>query len=300
MDISRRNLLGGACGAFFGGRAAAQGTFSEPLGVQLYTVRDLLPTRARETLKAIAEIGYTEVETFSGDAPRFEAYFKEFGLKTPSGHFETPLFTGNWAAWEVQFPNGRPKGYTLEAAIGIAKKMGMKYMVVPYLMPAERHGRDSFLRFAEQMNRAGEQVRSAGLTLCYHNHGFEFSGLGSERPFDVLMKNFEPELVYWELDVFWCSLAGYDPAKLISDYPDRIALLHLKDKPKGAKRQTDERMVKPEIFKEVGGGDLDFRAILRAAEVAGVAHYFVEQDECPGNPLASLRASYTHLRKLKV
>ena len=86
------------------------------------------------------------------------------------------------------------------------------------------------------MNREGAKARAAGLRLCYHNHGFEFSGSSGPRPFDLLMENFDPALVSWELDVFWCNLAGFDPVELISEYPDRIPLPHLKDKAPGLRQ----------------------------------------------------------------
>lgn len=298
--ISRRTLLKAPAAALLSGAEAMGAPFTKPLGVQLYTVRRLLPAAPRRTLASLARIGYTEVETLEGGSPELAPYFKEFGLKAVSGYFATPLVTDKWTEWKITFPHGQPKGYTLEKVIEIARRLGLRYMVIPYLMPRERRGRNSFLWFADRMNLAGEKVRAAGMRLCYHNHGFEFSGWSGSTPFDVLMERFDPKLVAWELDVFWCNLAGYDPAEIIRKYPGRIPLLHLMDKRKGARRQTDERVVKSELFQAVGSGALDFPAILRAAAQAGVQHYFVEQDECPGDPIASLRTSYRYLRSLNL
>jgi sugar phosphate isomerase/epimerase len=76
-------------------------------------------------------------------------------------------------------------------------------------------------------------------------------------------------------------------------------LVHLKDKAPDTPQQYNEKVAK-EAFREVGNGSLDFAAILEACESAGVQHYFVEQDQTPGDPLASLRQSYDHLRHLSV
>ena len=260
----------------------------------------MFPRQAREALREAAEIGYTEVETLPGGSREFADYFEEFDLKPVAGHWECPLVTGNWAAWSVQFPSGQPEGYTWDAAIETSVEMGMKYMVISYLMPSERHGKSGFARIADQMNQAGEKANAAGLRLCYHNHGFEFSGWSGTTPFDILMELFDPKLVFWELDVFWCSLAGADPAGILSKYLNRIPLLHLKDKLRGARKLTEERMATPDLFEEVGSGELDFVAILRAAEACGVEHYFVAQDECPGSPLESIRRSYDYLRRLEL
>jgi sugar phosphate isomerase/epimerase len=290
--------------AFLGALAASPASLlatrlTRPLGLQLYTVRTLLPTQARETLRQIAEIGFDEVET-AGDPRQFADLYKEFGLKPTAAHWEAPLVTGNWKAWSVQFPNGQPPGYTWDAAIEATAGMGIRYMVISYLMPAERQGvlaKTVYQRFADAMNKAGEKAKAAGLRLCYHNHAFEFAGKEGDRPFDRLEKGFDPDLVCWELDVFWAALAGHDPAALIREYPKRIRLLHLKDLKPGAPRMTDERLATPDLFKEVGAGSLNFPDILRAAAQANVDHYYVEQDECPGNPLDSLRQSHHYLKK---
>jgi sugar phosphate isomerase/epimerase len=297
---TRRSFLGAAGTAFLPGAVFGGRRFSKPLGLQLYTLRKMFPRQAREALRGAAEIGYTEVETLPGGSREFDPYFKEFGLQPVAGHWESPLVTGNWAAWRVQFPTGQPEGYTWDAAIETTAEIGMKFMVISYLMPAERRGKGGFLRIADQLNQAGERAKASGLTLCYHNHGFEFSGWSGSSPFDILMENCDPELVSWELDVFWCSLAGADPVEILTRYPNRIPLLHLKDKLRGARKLTEERMATPDLYKEVGAGELDFAAILLAAGESGVEHYFVEQDECPGSPLDSIRQSYQYLRRLEL
>jgi sugar phosphate isomerase/epimerase len=140
-------------------------------------------------------------------------------------------------------------------------------------------------------------VKKAGLQLCYHNHGFEFEALpDGKRPLDVLMSATQPDLVKLELDVFWVSVTGADPVALINQYKGRLALLHLKDKVKGTPVETQEGKVPRTSFAEVGSGVLDIPAILKAGAAAGVEHYFVEQDETPGDPIASLRKSFEYLR----
>src|SRR5690606_18420842 len=115
-------------------------------------------------------------------------------------------------------------------------------------------------------------------------------------PLDVLMSATDPALVKLELDVFWVGITGNDPVAMIGKYGSRIALMHLKDKSAGAPTATQEMQVPPTAFSEVGSGSLDFPAILKAGAAAGVAHYFVEQDHTPGNPIDSLRKSYEYLR----
>ena len=282
------------------GSAALPGVFAQakrPLGVQLYTVRTRLGPQAEATLKAIAEIGYTELELGRGDLAQLAPIAKSYALQPVSIHIEAPLVTGNWKAWPFLKESA---DNTLERALDEARSHGVRYGVVSYLMPSERGGGLAFYEeFADRLNRAGEIGRKAGVSIGYHNHGFEFEPLpDGRRPLDVLMARTDPSLVRLELDVFWVGITGANPVDLLRQYKGRVALVHLKDKGRDAAQATDERKVPPEAFKEVGSGALDFPAILKEAEAAGVQHYFVEQDHTPGDPLASLRASYEHLQRI--
>jgi sugar phosphate isomerase/epimerase len=185
----------------------------------------------------------------------------------------------------------------LAQSIDAAKKHGIDYLVFPYVPPADRGSADNYRKLADQMNQAAEQVHSAGLTFCYHNHAFEFGGTQGQRAIDIFNERWDNKLVNLEMDVFWVSVAGQDPVEMLKQYKGRVPLIHLKDKATGTAVQYDEK-VPAATFKEVGSGSLDFLAVLRAAEAAGVKHYFVEQDQTPGDPVDSLRKSYEFLRKV--
>jgi sugar phosphate isomerase/epimerase len=291
---TRRGFLGSAAGA---GALLAAGRrkFSKPLGAQLYTVREVMPKQPRETLQAIAAMGFQELEVGRADLSRHAALFQEFKLKPVSSHFETALVTGDWKEWGQNRP---PQEYTWTSALEEAKKSGLGYVTVPYIRPKERGGLDYYRSFADKMNAAGEKARAAGLKLCYHNHAFEFATIDGARPFDLLMERFDKSNVGIEMDVFWISVAGEDPAAMLRKYKNRIPLVHLKDKLRGAPVRFAED-VPFETFREVGNGSLDFPGILAAAAESGVEHYFVEQDRCPGDPLASMRMSAEYLKKVR-
>lgn len=311
-DSSRRRFLqtSVAASAFFAAGKLSPTTHAKEkpitnLGVQLYTVRDLLPKDSYSTLKAIADLGYKEVEVIRESLTRIAPDIKRANLQPVSMHIEAALVTGNRdtlkaVAARYNFPPPADD-YTLDSAIADAKKYGVRYLVVSYLFPPEREGgADFYRRFAAQMNRAGERCRAAGLTLGYHNHAFEFAPVDGVVPFDLLMKEFDPKAVKLEMDVFWIAMGGNDPAAMLRQHKGRVALVHLKDKAKGAVPEKQEGNVPKTAFAEVGNGELDFPAILRAARESGVEHYFVEQDQTPGNPLDSLRQSYAYLSKLNV
>jgi len=151
--------------------------------------------------------------------------------------------------------------------------------------------------FAGKLNRAGERAQAAGLRFCYHNHAFEFQPMGSRKPFDVLIEKTDPKLVGFELDCFWASVAGHDPVEMVRRLSGRLPLVHLKDKARDTPVRYNESVPK-ETFKEVGNGVIDWPAVLKAAAAAGAQHYFVEQDQTPGDPIASLRQSFAYLSRI--
>jgi len=300
-DMTRRDVMKlaalGGVGTMMAGdvRAAAPAT----LGVQLYTVRDLMGKDPEGTLKAIADIGYKEVEVLRGSLDKVAPMAKALGLNPISMHVDSPIITGKWDAWKFMRA-AVPETYNTAALIKDAQANGVKYLVLPYLMPSERTGGAAFYQeLATRLNAVGAEVKKAGLVLCYHNHGFEFEPLADgRRALDVLMSATDPELVKLELDVFWVSVTGNDPVALIKQYAKRLPLLHLKDKAKGFPAETQEAKVPPTTFTPLGQGAVDFPAVLAAAKAAGVEHYFVEQDHAQGSPLDALKASYGYLRSI--
>ena len=288
--MSRREVLQLAAASGLGSLIArrAEAKALDVVGVQLYTVRDQIGKDPGATLKAIADIGYKEVEVIRGTLATVAPLAKQDGLAPVSIHVDGALITGKTL----------PDGYDLAACIRDAQAAGAKYLVMPYLMPQERPtDAAGFTAFGKTLNKAGEQIKKAGLQLCYHNHAFEFATLpDGRRALDVMLTAADPDLVRLELDVFWVSVAGADPVALINQYASRIALMHLKDKLKGAPQSFSEGVPK-ETFVEVGSGALDFPAILKAASAAKVEHYFVEQDQSP-DPVASLKKSYEYLKGL--
>jgi len=250
------------------------------LGVQLYTVRETIGANPAAILKAIQDIGYREVEATYGNLKQIWPALKETQLKPVSIHLDTALFFEG--------------GAKLDAAIADVKERGFQFVVLPYIPPEQRGGLDVFKKLAETLNKSGEKVKAAGMSLCYHNHAFEFEPMEGTTGFELLMKETHKGLVSLEMDVFWVSVAGHDPVALLKKYANRVALLHLKDKARGAPVQFNERVPK-ETFKEVGNGTVDFPVVLAAAKKSGVKNYFVEQDQTPGDPIESLRASYKYL-----
>ena len=200
--------------------AAGRTAQLKTLGVQLYTVRTVLPQKPEETLNAIRAIGYQEVEATYAGLDTLWPVLQASGLKPVSIHLDSKLVTqGNIDDLSPIFDK--------------LKQRGFQYAVFPYLPEPERGGIDVIKAISEKFNRAGEKCRAAGMSFCYHNHAFEFATEKGATLFQVMLDNTDKKLVAYEVDVFWVSVAGLDPVEMIQKLSDRVLLLHLKDKAEG-------------------------------------------------------------------
>jgi sugar phosphate isomerase/epimerase len=283
--LSRRQFLQYAPAAAVLAQSRLSANQLRNIGVQLYTVRSILPKQPAETLKAIRDIGYREIEATYAGLDRIWQTVESSGLKPVSIHLDNTLMNAG-------------KEDELARAIDQVKKWGFAFAVFPYLPPAERGGLEKIRVLTDKLNRAGEKCRAAGLRFCYHNHAFEFEPMEGTTGFQVMMDSLDKNLCGFELDCFWVSVAGHDPAALLRELSGRVPLVHLKDKPAGTPVMYKES-VDRSAFKEVGNGSLDWKAVLRAAAAAKVEHYFVEQDQTPGDPVESLQQSFGFLSKLE-
>lgn len=283
--IGRRPMLAalGAAAAALG--AAALGTAAGcrpgeadrrralgPLGAQLYTVRAELERDFDGTLRQVRGIGYEEVEFagYFGRSPRqVRDALARHGLAAPAAHTGLEEMESDWSR-------------TLAAA----SEIGHGFLVLPWIDAARRRTLDDWRRLAALLSGAGEAARAAGIRVAYHNHDYEFAAIDGTVPIDLLLAETEPDLVAFELDVYWMAKAGRDPVEWLASRPARVELLHLKD----TAGPPDHAMV------DVGAGVTGWARLLAAAKAAGVRHMFVEHDE-PADALASLRSSYAWLTR---
>jgi sugar phosphate isomerase/epimerase len=159
---------------------------------------------------------------------------------------------------------------------------------------------DVWKRVAATFNRAGEISKKAQIQFAYHNHHFEFVPVNGTMPYEVLLKECDPELVKMELDLCWITVARQDPLAYFKRYPGRFPLVHVK----GLKKLPDGPAPAPfgqaiPNITDVGAADIiDWKRIFAASEQAGIRHYFVEHDQ-PPSPLDSLQTSARYLSALR-
>lgn len=239
-----------------------------PIGLQLYTLRKPFAADPLATLGRIRETGYDAVEfaaPLGSDFPGFASRMRDIGLDCPSAHVALTDMAD------------RP-----DEVLAMAKTLGCRYLVMPYVMPDQR----DWGTVVSTLGLFARRARDEGLRVAYHHHDFEFETADGQRPFDRLVGETDPELVDFELDVYWLKKGGEDPKAFIEKMTGRVKLIHLKD------------MAPDSGMADVGSGTFDFAALIQAADAAGAEHYFVEHDFPPSPWWPSVENSLGHLRTL--
>lgn len=244
----------------------------EKVGLELYTVRGLMAESVAETLKAVAEIGYQEVEFagyFDHSAADIKSMVADAGLTTPSTH--------------IQLPEIRDE---LEATMDYAAEAGHDYVVLAYLVPAARTSLDQYKSYIDIFGKAGEAAKSRGMQFGYHNHDFEFVELDGVKPYDYMLQQVDADLMAMTLDLYWIHRAGNSALEYIDKHPGRFGQCHVKD------ADANGRIV------DVGTGVIDFASIFAQKDKAGFQHFHVEHD-MPRNALETATNSFNYLQNLE-
>jgi sugar phosphate isomerase/epimerase len=277
-----QNAQGGAMasGPFFESRKAA-------IGIQLYTLADMLRTDPDGTVAGVARIGYKTVEipSYLGKTPQqLREVFDRNSLRCTAAHIG--MNPGTDAAPGLR---GDLKKLAADMHVLGATHIYAPSMAIPTditLSPnanegyayvarvADAMGEDRWKRMAAELTDIGRRLKADGIGFGYHNHNFEFVKVGDRTGFDILVQESDPAYVSFELDVGWAAAAGADPTALFQKYSGRYSAMHMKDIKASTAPNTALKMDPT----EVGSGRLDWKTILPAAYKAGVRGFYLEQE----------------------
>ncbi len=278
------------------------------IGLQLYTVGNLMEADAKGTLQKLAAIGYKELESagsskgnYYGYTPKqFAAMVKDMGMNWRSEHvggfpmtMATILKMAKTAEDSAKIQKMAPMIQSMAKMPNLqtnaqqladeAAEGGLGYMVCSGMGTETL---DDVKKAVDLLNKAGEACKKVGVQFAYHNHHFEFVPTGGVIPFDYFMNNTDKNNVKFELDLGWTSVAGFDPVDIFKKYPGRIPLWHVKDMDKATKSPV-----------EVGAGYIDFKHIFENKKLSGMQYFFVEQDG-PPKPLENVTNSYNKVKQI--
>lgn len=260
------------------------------IALELYTLRDLITDRASlaNALSRIREIGYQAVE-FSGVADD-----EDESLDTTARESRRVLDDNGIECVSLHRRWGDLSDNT-DAEIEFAMTLGCPYIGVPIISDEyDRYSYEGYQAFLADVPPVVEKFKAAGIILGYHNHSIEFlRGPGGDTIYDLLIEEGGLDLAM-TVDVYWAAVAGVNPVNLINRLHGRLPLIHMKDLEVMMK---DGEMMPTPVYAPVGEGNLDWDAIIPAAQAAGAETWVVEQDLCRRDHYDCIRSSFEFLKE---
>lgn len=249
---------------------------SQPIGFQVWTVRDALMKDFDGTLRQMAGLGYQTVEMCSPPGYYFVPLMKMTAKEMRAAIDATGL---QCTSCHYQFKELREN---LDDRIAFAKELGLKQMILSTFGISQKAPMADWLKAADELNKLGERTKQEDIQLGFHNHDFEFKEIDGVLIYDALMDRFDPELIKMQFQVAVISI-GYKAATYFNKYPDRFISMHLAD-------------WSPALSKSVpvGQGIVDWKELFTASKTGGVKNFFVEMER------ETFKDSYTFLHDLKI
>jgi len=244
------------------------------IGIQLWTLRDVINYDLVGTLSALSKIGYNSLEPYGFDgsfyghsAKDFRKICNDLGMDITSTHC----------------------GINIENAQLVTEKAaeaGLEYLVLPSFNGRPEKTIDDFKKVAHEMNQIGEITKEAGITFGYHNHNFEFQPMEEKLPYDILLAETDPKLVTFQLDIYWVIKGGQKPEQYFEKHPGRFQMWHVKD----MGNDGDSCIV--------GNGRINFKELLKQSKKAGLKRIIYEQESySEGTPLFCAEQSCKYIQK---
>lgn len=244
------------------------------IGLQLWTIRDVINSDLPGTLAALSKFGYNSLEPYGFDGSFYKYSAKEFRkMCNDLGMDITSTHTGINVANAVEYAE---KG----------AEAGLEYLILPSFSGRPDKTLDDYKVVAQEMNQIGEITKKSGIKFAYHNHNHEFKPIDGKLPYDILLAETDPALVSFEMDIFWVVKGGQDPVQYFKNHPGRFQTWHIKD----MGNDGDSCII--------GNGKINFKDLLKHSKKAGLKRFFVEQEQyAEGTPIYCAEQSCKYIQK---
>lgn len=286
----------------------------DKVGLGLFSIPKMLDTDMDASFSMIGKMGYKEVECYGPYEFSAESAKTSWNAVTPSLGFKGSGFYNKTAdeflkaakSNGLTIPSMHTDYETLSTKMGelaeAAHKLGSKYVVLPSLPAEKRKTTDDYKKAAELFNKIGAAAKKEGIRYAYHNHGYGLNIVNGTMPLNIIFDQTDPDLVFFEMDIYWTVAGGADPVELVRKHKGRYKMMHLKDM-KEAKRfpgdggDSSQWISLFPYMTSCGQGVLDLPAIVTEAKQNGAEHFFVEQDMVQ-SPEIALKKSIDYLKSL--
>ncbi len=286
MSSSRRSFL--KASGFLTAGAALAGTplisfcnavnrSQVQFGLQLYTLRDVIVDNPEEVIRQVAGFGYKQIESYEGPLGMFWG-MGNIGFKSLMDDLDITMISSHANVFD-----------DFERKAAEAAEIGVEYLVCPWI--GSQDNLDAYREMADTFNEIGRVARNAGIKFAYHNHAYTFHEIDGQVPHKILMDNTDPELVEYQMDIYWVVAGGHDPEEWIRNYPNRFTSSHVKDLKNGADRESTI----------LGTGTIDFPPILKLAKEKGMKYFIVEQEAYTDTtPMDAVRENAVYMKNLRL
>jgi len=236
--------------------------YAQEIALQMYSLRNEMKTDVKGTHALIPKMGINFIEgggTYGMSQEEYKNFISGLGISVVAVGADYKQLQEN-----------------PQAIIDNAKAFGAKYATCFWIPHTSgqfsiKETQDAVALF----NKAGKILKDAGITLCYHPHGYEFAAHGNGVLFDELLKN--AKNYAFNMDVFWVQMGGGDPLAIMKKYPSKFPLLHLKDRAKGTPGSSDGKGdVETNVV--LGTGDIDVKGLIKQAQKSGTKYLIIEDE----------------------
>lgn len=252
------------------------------IGIQLFSLPKLLETDFRSGVDMLAQMGYTELEFYGPFHFSADAVKERWKTITPSLGFSGSGYFGQTATkvksildeYDIKAVATHTDLETLQTRMDhlgeAADALGFRYAGIAAIPEDKRQNLDAYKSMADDFNKIGEQAKKVGLKFSYHNNGYGLKDMEGQTPLQVLLDRTDPELVFFEMDIYWTAAGGADPLAYLDAYPNRYQLLHIKDMKENVSFDGDggtpDQWIKLfPYMRTAGDGVLDIKAIIKKA-----------------------------------
>ncbi len=254
--------------------------YAQKIALQMYSLREQMKSDVPGTHAIIPKMGINYIEgggTYGMSKEAYQQLLKDNKLSVVAVGADYKQLQEN-----------------PQAIIDNAKAYGAKYATCFWI--PHTSGKFSIKETEEAIalfNQAGKKLKDAGITLCYHPHGYEFTPHKDGVLFDVMLEN--AQNFAFNMDVFWVQMGGGDPLAIMQRYPNKFPLLHLKDRAKGTPGSTDGRGdVETNVV--LGTGDIDIRGLIKQAQKSKTKYLIIEDES--SRSLEQIPQSVAYIKKI--
>ncbi|HPM79331.1 MAG TPA: sugar phosphate isomerase/epimerase family protein [Candidatus Anammoximicrobium sp.] len=282
MNLSRRQMLqltaGAAATSILGTRwAQPAGAAAEkkiPIGLELWSVRQLCEKQLPMVLKAVGQMGYDAVELahsyYGYDAAAWRKLLDENGLKSCGMHMGLPALQGE----------------NFQKTVEMHKVIGTPYLIVASLPHKSLASMAAIVETGKQFNELAEKLKPHGMQIGYHCHGGDFAKVEGRTAWELFGENTNADVLL-QLDIGNCLGGGGDAIGMLRKFPGRSVSIHIKDH--GGKPGA--------VF---GEGTVNWKEVFEICETTGGTELYIIEEEGRAGPeaLEDVRRALQNFRKM--